>query len=172
MTPEFSRRFALAAIGTAELSVTLTADAAECTAVAKRFDLVRLDSLTATAVLVARGGGVDAHGRMAARVMQACVVTGDPVAAVVEQAFTLRFVDQAAFDAAATTEVELSDNDCDILAHDGETIDLGEAVAQTMGLALDPFPRSAIDAGLNWQAGPDSGAFAGLKTLLGGGERS
>ena len=39
--------------------------------------------------------------------------------------------------------LELSELDCDMLPHDGKTIDLGEAIAETLALALDPYPRSA-----------------------------
>jgi uncharacterized metal-binding protein YceD (DUF177 family) len=60
--------------------------------------------------------------------------------------------------------------------HDGQTIDLGEAVAQSLGLALNPYPRSleaerALKAaGVKGEedAQPVAGAFASLKDLLAG----
>ena len=74
-------------------------------------------------------------------------------------------------------EVELGAKDCDLVFHDGATIDLGAAVADTLALALDPYPRSAgaeaalKDAGVisEEEAGPFA-ALAQLKKNLGGNE--
>jgi hypothetical protein len=67
-------------------------------------------------------------------------------------------------------EIELSGDDCDLIATEGGAIDLGEAVAQTLGLSLDPFPRCdaerARDEERQWIAGEDAGPFAALKGLL------
>jgi hypothetical protein len=38
--------------------------------------------------------------------------------------------------------VELGEAELDVMFYDGATIDLGEAVAQTLALHLDPYPRS------------------------------
>ena len=166
MTPEFSRRLALDTIGGAVRTVTITAEAEERDGVARRFDLVTLDRLTATADLRAEAAGLAVRGRLCATGAQSCVVTGEPVPFAIDEPFALRFVDSAAFDA-AEGEVELDASACDLVAHDGAAVDLGEAVAQTLGLALDPFPRSADPAGKErvWRAGPDAGPFAALKRL-------
>ncbi len=169
MKPEFSRTFALDTLGTAPRSVAIEADAGERAALARRFELVSVESLRAKADLVVRAAGIDAVGTMEARVTQACVVTDEPVQATLEVPFSLRFVDPIAL-AAGEEEVELHDADLDVVAHDGGAIDLGEAVAQTLGLSLDPFPRSrnAPPEGESvWRAGPDAGPFAALKGLLG-----
>lgn len=166
MTPEFSRRFAHDTIGDAPQSIAVEADAKERAALAKRFNLMSLDLLAATAVLVTTARGVEARGTVRTRVGQACVVTGDAVMADVEVPFALRFV-EALPDGEA--EIELSDSDCDILPLDDGQLDLGEAVAQTLCLALDPFPRSAAARAGNervWSAGSQGGAFAGLAALL------
>ena len=166
MTPEFSRRVARQTIGDGPQSIAVEADAKERAALAKRFDLMSLDLLAATAVLVATAKGVEARGTVRARVGQACVVTGDAVMAAVNVPFALRFV-EALPDGEA--EIELSDSDCDILPLDDGQLDLGEAVAQTLCLALDPFPRSAAARAGDeriWSVGPQGGAFAGLAALL------
>jgi uncharacterized metal-binding protein YceD (DUF177 family) len=166
MTPEFSRRFALDTIGTAPRDVAIEADVEERAALARRFGLVALDHLGATATLVRDGLGIAATGRFAAGVIQICVVTGDPVPAALSEDFTLRFID-AALLASDAEEIELSDADCDVIECDGGAVDLGEAVAQSLGLALDPFPRSPA-AGTSegsWSTGPDAGPFAALKKL-------
>ena len=84
----------------------------------------------------------------------------------------LRFVAGAA---AAPEEVELTADDLDLMPVDGGAIDLGEAVAETMALALDPFPRGPGAAAALKAAGVISeeeakplGALAGLKDKLAG----
>ena len=40
-------------------------------------------------------------------------------------------------------EIELGEADCDTVFYDGAAIDLGTALADTLALNLDPYPRSA-----------------------------
>ena len=40
-------------------------------------------------------------------------------------------------------EIELGESDCDTVFYDGAMIDLGGAIADTLALSLDPYPRSA-----------------------------
>jgi len=53
--------------------------------------------------------------------------------------------------------------------HDGQLIDLGEAVAQSLGLALDPYPRSPNADALLKAAGvkreDEAGPFGVLASL-------
>ena len=43
----------------------------------------------------------------------------------------------------------LARGDCDVVFYDGGAIDLGGAIADTLALSLDPYPRSAgADAAL------------------------
>ena len=170
MTPEFSRRFALDSIGLTPRAVAIDATAAERTALAVRFDLATLQNLAANATLKAGGTGVDTQGRLIADVVQRCVVTGDPVASHIDEAFTLRFVDPDLL-RSDSDEIELNATDCDLIAVEDGAVDLGEAVAQTLGLALDPFPRSEAERARaderKLAAGEEAGPFAGLKGLLG-----
>lgn len=172
MTPEFSRRYTLDSIGSAPRTVTAEADEAERAALAKRFDLIALDVLTAEAVLTAVAGGVEACGTIHAVLAQPCVVTSEPVPATIDEPFALRFITGLPADGGGDEEegLELSDADCDVLPLEGGAVDLGEAAAQTLGLALDPFPRSPESTQGEervWKAGEEGGAFAGLKGLLG-----
>ena len=58
-------------------------------------------------------------------------------------ALDLRFVEQGTLDPAldedGEIEVELEADDCDEIEYSGDAFDLGEAVAQTLGLAIDPY---------------------------------
>jgi uncharacterized metal-binding protein YceD (DUF177 family) len=170
--PEFSRSFALNTIGTTARVVSVIANPDECAALAKRFDLAALDGLGAKATLVTEGEAVLCVGTLNANVVQHCVATAAPVVAKLKSDFVIRFVAHMT-DAAPADEIEINVDDCDIVEHDGASIDLGEAVAQTLLLALDPFPRARDAEGTLKAAGVIgedevvSGAFAGLKSLLG-----
>lgn len=170
MTPEFARPVAVDTIGEAERTIEIEADAEERRRLAARFALVAIDTLTARFAVHRDSAGVLAIGTVAADVTQACSVTGDPLAATVNEAVSLRFVEEIAVD----EEVELSDDALDTLPIEDGAIDLGEAAAETMALALDPFPRApgaeealrAAGVVGESEAGP-FGALAGLKAKLG-----
>ncbi len=171
---EFSRAVPLSEIGSAAKARHLVASEAERTALARRFDLLSLESLEADVTLIADGAGYRASGQFRGKAMQTCVVSGDIVPADVDEHFAVRFVSEPGFSEEA--EIELDADECDTLFHDGRTIDLGEAVAQSFALALDPFPRSPDAGAVLRAAGVKNeseveplGALSGLKDLLGKG---
>jgi uncharacterized metal-binding protein YceD (DUF177 family) len=130
--------------------------------------LIALDTLTAAATLTRDSATVTATGRLQAHAVQPCVASGEPVPATVVEAFTLRFEPEAPA-GAGEDEIELAETDLDVVPYAGGAIDLGEAVAQTFALALDPFPRApGADDALR-EAGvvseEDLGPFAALKAL-------
>ena len=155
--------------------IELVADDDERSAISKRLGLDRLDRLEAHATLTRNGSTVDAEGRLLASLDQACVVTGDPVAAHIDEAFAVRFVPAPAT-STPDEEVELGPDDCDVVFHDGATIDLGSAVADSLALALDPYPRSTAAEAASREAGVISEAeaspFAVLAKLKGGGSEA
>ncbi len=168
---EFSHIVKLDEIGVGILKRHLSADATERAALAERFGLESLDSLEAD-LAVSRGPkGILADGRINAVLSQYCVATGDPVPALLDEPMIVRFVTEPAV--APGAEIELEPEDGDTMFHDGQGVDLGEAVAQSLGLALDPYPRSADAQERLKAAGVKSeeevaplGALAGLKDLL------
>jgi len=127
----------------------LNADEAERRVIAKRLGLPSLQCLEAHAALSRTGGDiVRVQGRLEAALDQACVVTGEPVPAHVDEHFDLLFMPEPQGDS-TEEEIELGSADCDIVFHDGAAIDLGGAIADTLALSLDPYPRSAgADAAL------------------------
>jgi len=167
MTPEFSRTYRLDELGNAPRAVTIAATEAERIKLAQRFELIAIGRLEATAELVRDGEIVIATGKLKAEVVQACVASGEPVPAMIAEDFALRFVREATGDAAE--DVELDESDLDEVGYEGSAVDLGEAAAQTLALALDPFPRApGADEQLR-AAGvvgeEDVGPFAALKVL-------
>ncbi len=171
--PEFSRPERLDRIGAGASAATITAEAGERAALAERFGLIAIERLEARFALRRTADAIHAEGHVSAAVVQACVASGDPVPATVEEDFELRFVPESA--AGTEEEVEVSPEDCDTVYYTGGTIDLGEAAAETLALALDPFPRSpratevlrAAGVVGEDEAGP-FGALAGLKAKLEG----
>lgn len=172
MTDGFAHRLPLDRIRDGE-RIDINADNAERRAVAGRLGLIGIERLEAHAALERDGEAIRAKGRVAASLTQSCVVTGDPVAAAVDEPFEIVFRPEPK--GRGDEEIELAEEDCDTVFHDGHAIDLGTAVADTLALALDPYPRSASaeaalkEAGVltEEEAGPFA-ALAKLKKELGG----
>ena len=120
----------------------LVADEAERAAVARRLRLGRIDRFDAHAALTRDGRVVRAQGRLVAAVEQSCVITGEPVPAHLDEPFDIVFMPPPD-DSKPDEEVELGAEDCDVVFYEGGAIDLGGAIADTLALALDPYPRSA-----------------------------
>lgn len=147
MNDRFAHRLRLDQVRDGE-RLDLAADEAERAAIAKRLDLASLGRLEAHVCLDRTGDVVRAHGRLLASLDQSCVVTGEPVAAHVDEAFALLFVPEPT-SGRPDEEIELGTNNLDVVFHDGAAIDLGGALADTLALSLDPYPRSAgADAAL------------------------
>jgi len=147
MTSRFAHHLRLDQVRDGE-RLALVADDQERMAIAKRLDLASLDRLEAHVCLECTGDVVRAKGRLVASLDQSCVVTGEPVAALVDEPFALIFVPEPPA-AAPDDEIELGEADLDVVFHDGSAIDLGGALADTLALSLDPYPRSAgADAAL------------------------
>jgi uncharacterized metal-binding protein YceD (DUF177 family) len=171
--PEFSRPRRLDQIGGGDSTVSIAAEPGERAALAARFGLESIESLAADYALRRDGTRVTATGRLVAAVVQRCVVTAAPVPAHVDEPFALRFVPEGEADSG--DDIELSEDDCDVIFYTGGTIDMGEAAAESLALALDPFPRSPEaaealrDAGvLSEEEAGKFGALAGLRDQLAG----
>lgn len=125
----------------------LVADEQERKAVARRLALPSIERLEAHVMLSRAGEIVRVEGRLVAELEQSCVVTGDPIAAHIDEPFLVQFIPEPSAD--PDEEVELGAADCDTVFHDGSVIDLGMAIADTLALSVDPYPRSAgADAAL------------------------
>ncbi|UZK69091.1 DUF177 domain-containing protein [Sphingomonas sp. S1-29] len=148
MTPEFSRPHRLDQIGTGENRIHIEASDTERAALARRFDLQAIDRLVADYALRRDAAGVIvATGTLEGAVIQSCIASAAPVPASIAESFTIRFLPTP--DADTPDEVELDSDDCDTVFYSGGAVDLGDAAAETLALALDPFPRSpAAEAAL------------------------
>ena len=167
MSDSFAHQLRLDQIRDGE-RLELVADEAERGAIARRLGLQRIDRLEAHVTLDRNGEIVRATGRLLASLQQSCVITNDPVPAAVDEPFEMIFMREPEV-AGGDEEIELGESDCDVVFYDGAIIDLGTAIADTLALSLDPYPRSAgADAALK-EAGvlteAEASPFAALAAL-------
>lgn len=160
--PEFSRTVPLVRLGPAPFRQQIEATADERERLARRFDLVALDRVTATVTLYRRDrDAILLEAEFEAEFAQSCVVTLEPVAGRLSQSFTLLYgpvgEDQA--------EIELGVDETLFEPLTGDAVDIGEAVAQELSLALPEFPR-APDAVIDVEAAETADTpFAALARL-------
>jgi len=137
--PEFSRPVELGRLGGREALYPIAATPVEREALARRFDLLALEQLEAEIRLerLARGI-VRLTGRLQAEVVQACVVSLEPVTSRLSEEFAVLY------GPGDSGEAVVMDYESEIVEPlEGNVIDIGEAVAQQLALALDPYPRAA-----------------------------
>lgn len=163
MTPEFHHPVSLDRIGTQGLTLTIEATPAECAALAVRMKLPAVHTLSCVFHLIREGrDNVFARGHLRARITQTCVVTLEDFEAPLEETFQVRFVPSGE----ETDDIDPESDD--EIPFEGNLIDLGEAAAEQLALALDPYPRMP-DATLDdpeTEAEPHPfAALAGLRRL-------
>jgi uncharacterized metal-binding protein YceD (DUF177 family) len=167
MIEDFGHRLTIDRIREAD-RIELAASEDERKAIAARLDLAQLSRLEAHVTLGRDGDTVRAIGRIMAAAKQRCVVTGDPVPAHVDEAFEVLFRPEPKI-GDPEEEIELQAEDCDIVFYEGGAIDLGTAIADTLALALNPYPRSAAAEIALKEAGvlseEEAGPFAALAQL-------
>jgi hypothetical protein len=154
-TNEFSRRLVIDPWPGGSISVDVSAGAAERRALAARFDLLELPALRGHGRLERRGDELVLRGWLEADVVQECVVTLEPAPAQIRQSIERRYrldgtrqAAEAAYEPHGT--VVLDDDAVVVEPVIGREIDVGEAFAEELGAALDPYPRApgaALDAG-------------------------
>jgi uncharacterized metal-binding protein YceD (DUF177 family) len=156
----FSRMVDVAEEVNAPLHLAVEADAMERAGLAARFGLVSVNALTASAVLQPLDEGIVLRVEWRAEVVQSCVVTLAPVEAHLEGDFDLIYMSEggpSSIKGRRDLRLSLGDPDPPEPLIDGR-IDVGEALAEHLGLALDPYPRVP---GAEWavEAEGDGGAL-------------
>lgn len=164
---EFERIVKLDRLPAAPLQVE--ADEAERAALARRFGLPAIHALHAQVAFAPHGEAIDARGRLTASFDQRCAVSDTPFATTLDEPVAFRFVPALA-EHGEDEEIEFASDAPDEIAYDGAAFDLGEALAQSFGLALDPYAvgpdaeAARREAGLVSEDAP-SGPFAALAAL-------
>lgn len=133
-TPEFSRPVDERQLTPKPITIEATAD--ERKALARRFGIVAIHQLQATVRLERAGEAVMARGRLSASIVQSCAVSGEDLPVRIDEPLALRFVPARPIEA---EELELEADELDEIEFEGHELDLGEAVAQSLALAIDPY---------------------------------
>lgn len=130
---EFSRPLRVDRVPALGCHERLVADEKECAALAKRFDLPRVHSLGGLLKVVPwRGGGLKVTGTLDTRVDQVSVISLETFTSDLEFAIERYFLSPRAGQPAAGEDVDVIENG---------VVDLGEILAESMALELDPYPR-------------------------------
>ncbi len=150
-----------------EKPVDVTASPTECAALAKRFDLVAVRQLSARITLTPDGQTVRARGVLDADVVQSCAISAEELEVGVHEPVELQFVPPADD---LPEELELDAEMLDQIEMEGGRFDLGEALAQTLGLAIDPYLEGPGAEEARQRAGlldpSDVSPFAALKDMF------
>jgi hypothetical protein len=175
---ELSRPIKIKAI--TEDPVVIEAGAAERDALARRFGLAGVDRLHAEIALEPLKSGIRASGTLNAEIRQTCAVSGEDFPVRVRENVDLKFVKEGTLAAAlgeadlatGKIEIELTAESGDEIEYAGDAFDLGEAIAQTLGLSIDPYAegpgaddarKAAGIAAEGEQEGPLAAALAALR---------
>ncbi len=160
--PEFSRPLAVDRVPRGGCDEKIVADPQECKALAARLAVPAVHALSAELRATPwRGGGVKLEGKLVADIEQISVVSLEAFRQHVESPVLRYFMSAAA---------AAQDTDADIDPIKNGQVDLGEVVAETLALELDPYPRhpdEAFDEAV-WTEAPSpakASPFAGLAQL-------
>lgn len=160
VAPEFSRLVALAQLSAQPYRQRIEATAEERQKLSQRFDLIALDRLVAEVELRRQSPEVILlEAEYAAEFEQCCAVTLEPVRGAVSDRFSLVYGPAPEEE----QEIALSTDEPAFEPLHGNSIDIGEAVAQELSLALPIYPRDPeanIDQAAT--AEPLQGPFATL----------
>lgn len=161
--PEFSRLVPLARLGSEPYRQEIKATAEERRQLAQRFDLIELDKLAAAVTLQRLGGElIGLEASFEAEFSQNCVVMLEPMPGRVTHTFALFY--GPIEEGQAEIDIDVDEPAFEPLT--GDAIDIGEAVAQELSLALPEFPRlpdAVIEVADDVEA--NEGPFAALERL-------
>ena len=142
--PEFSRPLAVERIAPTGTELTIEADREERDALARRFGIEAIHALTARFVATPwRRGGVQVRGEIAANVEQISVISLEPFTSEVGEEVVRYYQAETGpgHNPPVLSVESLEDEEPDVIS--GGAIDLGEIAAESLALALDPYPRKA-----------------------------
>src|SRR6185437_982944 len=140
---ELERLVDLDRMGPSGAALDIVASDGERAALARRFGFLGLPAFSARATVDRRPGSqVVVEGRLRGKIVQACILTLDPVTQELDETFRIVFSQglseehdsesgEAVISAQADAPEPLS----------GNMLDVGEIVAEQLSLAADPYPK-------------------------------
>ena len=139
---EFSRLFDVRRVPPEGATEAISATMDECRAIALRFGVEAVHSVSATIRIQPwKQGRFRARGDASASITQICVVTLEPFENVVSAQLDQIFIETDNKLADDTGEIVVSYDEDDIGYVEDHHIELGEFVVEALGLELDPYPR-------------------------------
>lgn len=160
--PEFSRMLAVDRIPAGGCTEKIVAEAEECAALARRLDVPAVHSLKATLRATPwRGGGLKLEGQLTADLDQVSVISLETFRHEVTYPVLRYYLPPG-------VAVKDEEDEADPILH-GE-VDIGEAVAETLSLELDAYPRKPGESFSEHIEAEDEtpeqkSPFAAIKTL-------
>jgi uncharacterized metal-binding protein YceD (DUF177 family) len=140
---ELERIVDLDRMGTTGAALEIAASESERQALAKRFGFLELPTFSARVTIDRRvGGQVVVEGRLRGKIVQACILTLDPVTQDLDETFRLVFAEGIADEKDPESGEALVSAQADAPEPlSGNMLDVGEIVAEQLSLASDPYPR-------------------------------
>lgn len=131
-------------LGEDPIQYDLEANAQDLKNLIERFGLVSLTYIKAFGEVTNKGNsqGVLITGKLTAELEQQCTISLKPVAEKVEEDFELLLVDTDMANRMDEDEAYLDEGAPDYDALEGDTIDVGEVIAQTLSISMVPYPRA------------------------------
>ena len=140
---EIERMVDLDRMGASGAALEIVASDSERTALARRFGFLGLPAFSARVSVERRPGGqIVVEGRLRGRVVQACILTLDPVTQELDEAFRIVFKQGLAEERDPESGEALLSAQADAPEPlQGNLLDVGEIVAEQLSLAAEPYPR-------------------------------
>ncbi len=121
----------------------VVASEADKSALVERFGIVALETLEADIEVRSTGKPftIWVTGKIASKLTQQCIATLGEVPEVVDEEFELMLVSQETADHFDAEELYTDPDAPDYDAFEGDELALGETVAQTLSVFMNPYPR-------------------------------
>lgn len=152
-------------------TLSVKADDEALARLTERLKVSALESLNADVNVTRFRGGLRAVGRLAATVVQPCVVTAEPVTQEIDEPVDRVFLPASQrpreHEPGAEIFVDLESEDPPDYI-EGHELDLTELLVETLALAIDPYPRAPGASLESPDVAPDdveTSPFARLKEL-------
>jgi len=126
-------------------ALDIVASESECAALARRFGFLGLQGFAARVTVDLRPGGqVVVEGRLRGKIIQACVLTLEPVTQELDDVFRIIFQKDLAEERDPESGEAVLNAQADAPEPlTGNMLDVGEIVAEQLALAAEPYPRRA-----------------------------
>ena len=108
-----------------------------------RFSVVSIEAIEASVKVYTREGpGIMVEGSVKAQLVQSCITTLKDVPETIDTPLTLLLVDSETANRMDEDESFMANEEPEYDALEGDTVDIGEIVAQTVAISLNPYPRA------------------------------